>query len=136
MGKVYRTSSGRTVDMDALASQNADEIAIGNMGVNAAGDKLGKGGIVIQTSNERVQGYHKDTSKSTKRSVSVKGKGNDEVVVDGLDKTTEDVVSEDPAPKAKAKPKSKAKKTNTVEKELPDGSIEIVDVPDGETPDE
>ena len=42
-----RTNQGQMIDMDALALKNEKEIALGNMKVNARGDKLGKGGKII-----------------------------------------------------------------------------------------
>ena len=36
-----RTNQGQMIDMDALALKNEKEIALGNMKVNARGDKLG-----------------------------------------------------------------------------------------------
>ena len=35
-----KTSRGQALDMQTLALQNEKEIAVGNMGVNARGDKL------------------------------------------------------------------------------------------------
>lgn len=122
MGKIYKTSGGRTVDMEALARQNSKDIALGNMGVNAGGDKIGKGGKIVQTAQERVQEYNKEVS-STRDTVSVKGENTEEVTID--EKPNEDTKRVE---KKKAKPNAK----KNVEKELPDGSIEILDDPDSD----
>ena len=45
--QVYRTAKGREVDMTKLISQNELTLAVGNMGVNARGDKVGKGGKIV-----------------------------------------------------------------------------------------
>jgi len=44
---VYRTAKGREVDMTKLISQNELTLAVGNMSVNARGDKIGPGGKII-----------------------------------------------------------------------------------------
>ena len=43
-----RTNRGNMIDMDALMLKNEEEIALGNMKVNARGDKLGPGGKIIK----------------------------------------------------------------------------------------
>lgn len=135
MGKIHRTAQGKPIDMEALATQHKNSVALGNMGVNAAGDKLGNGGEVVKTSNERVQDYYSENPNTSRKTVSVKGE--DAVDVD---------LEEKPLGKSKSKSKSKAKvkdkslgvkdtdedagnsgKKKAVEKTLPDGSIEIVD---------
>ena len=45
--KVYRTAQGRLVDLGALEVQNEHIRAVGNMNVNARGDKLDADGNVI-----------------------------------------------------------------------------------------
>jgi hypothetical protein len=133
MGKIHRTAQGKPIDMEALSSQNKDSVALGNMGVNAAGDELGDGGEVVKTSNERVQDYYSENPNTSRKTVSVKGE--DAVDVD---------LEEKPLGKSKSKSKAKVKdkslgvkdtdeytgnsgKKKAVEKTLPDGSIEIVD---------
>lgn len=55
MATNHKTMRGKTINMDALRLQNEKTIALGNMNVNAAGDKLGKSGLVTQTSTQRVK---------------------------------------------------------------------------------
>ena len=50
--KVYRTMQGKEIDMGKLINQNEMTIALGNMRVNARGDKLGPGGKIVQTREE------------------------------------------------------------------------------------
>jgi hypothetical protein len=69
---VYKTHRGREIDMEALRRQNEDTVAVGNMGVNARGDKLGPGGTVVQTV-QRSAKTHYDTQKSSTEAVSIKG---------------------------------------------------------------
>tara|TARA_B100000929_G_C15493599_1_gene415265 strand:- start:790 stop:1200 length:411 start_codon:yes stop_codon:yes gene_type:complete len=59
--KTYR---GKLIDMDALQRQNEQSTAMGNMGVNAKGDKLGKGGKVVEPANSRSR-THYNTKRTT-----------------------------------------------------------------------
>ena len=59
MGKMYRTSSGKMLDMDKLRLRNEKVIAVGNQKVNARGDKLGPGGGILQTRNQVQDQKHK-----------------------------------------------------------------------------
>jgi hypothetical protein len=52
--KVYRTAQGRIVDLGALEVQNEHVRAVGNMNVNARGDKLDANGNVISTRSQQV----------------------------------------------------------------------------------
>ena len=52
--KVYRTAQGRIVDLGALEAQNEHVRAVGNMKVNARGDKLDANGRVISTRSQQV----------------------------------------------------------------------------------
>ena len=56
--RVYRTASGKPVDMDALRMANETYIAVGNMRVNARGDELGPGGKIVRT-REEIQAERK-----------------------------------------------------------------------------
>jgi hypothetical protein len=52
--KVYRTAQGKVVDLGALQSQNEHVRAVGNMQVNARGDKIDANGRVISTRSQQV----------------------------------------------------------------------------------
>jgi hypothetical protein len=69
MKKIYRSANGKSVDMDAMRVANEKEIAIGNMKVNAAGDELGPGGIVLRTRNEIMQDYYQTNTVYTTENV-------------------------------------------------------------------
>ena len=43
-----RTNKGQVIDMDALTIKGENEVALGNMRVNAKGDKIVDGGNVVQ----------------------------------------------------------------------------------------
>jgi len=108
-----RTNQGQMVDMEALALKNEKEIALGNMKVNARGDKIGKGGKVIAERDQVARAYYENNPKAVVQSVSIKDAVDDKPVV------------EQSATIVKPK-KTKVKKTKEVE--LPNGDIEIQEV--------
>lgn len=56
--KIYKTAQGRTVDLGALMLQNEQVRAVGNMQVNARGDKIdNQGGTVISRNRQASQKY-------------------------------------------------------------------------------
>ena len=61
MARTYRTAQGRQVDMERLRLQNELTPAVGNMRDNARGDQLGPGGKVVQTREEMLDQYYKNT---------------------------------------------------------------------------
>lgn len=79
MKKVYRTANGKTVDLGALQLQNETVRAVGNMGVNARGDKISPQGKTVDSRNASVTRHYK---KQTRTNVS------DDVVVDSRKKAT------------------------------------------------
>lgn len=52
--KVYRTAQGKIVDLGALQAQNEHVRAVGNMQVNARGDRIDANGRVISTRAQQV----------------------------------------------------------------------------------
>jgi hypothetical protein len=59
MSRIYTTAHGKAIDMDRLRVANEETIAVGNMKVNARGDKLGTGGSVAETRNQVQDTYNK-----------------------------------------------------------------------------
>ena len=53
--KIYKTARGKTVDMGALMLQNEKVRAVGNMDVNARGDRIDANGNVIDSKNRQIQ---------------------------------------------------------------------------------
>jgi len=51
---VYRSAKGKEIDLNKLVAKNELTIAVGNMKVNARGDKLGPGGQII-AKKEQIQ---------------------------------------------------------------------------------
>ncbi len=59
MGKQYRTANGKIVDLQTLLLNNELQPSIGNMHVNARGDKIDSSGNIIKTRAEVMKDYHK-----------------------------------------------------------------------------
>lgn len=57
--KEYKTASGKRIDFDTMQLKGEEVIAVGNMGVNARGDKLGTGGNVEKTREEVMADYYR-----------------------------------------------------------------------------
>ena len=53
--KTYRTAQGRVVDLGAMMVQNEQVRAVGNMNVNARGDKLDSNNRVVETKARQIQ---------------------------------------------------------------------------------
>jgi len=53
--KVYRTAQGKSVDLGTIMLQNEYVRAVGNMNVNARGDKLDQNNRVIETKPRQIQ---------------------------------------------------------------------------------
>jgi hypothetical protein len=102
----HTTYRGATIDMDNMRRDNEKVPALGNMSVNAKGDKLGRGGAVAKTADQLARENHRVQSQ---------------VVHTGL-KGPLPASPEMPLPTA-TPVKATAKKT--VEKELPNGDISI-----------
>lgn len=56
--KIYRTMQGREIDMESLAARNETMPAVGNVRMNARGDELGPGGVVIRKREDIVNNHY------------------------------------------------------------------------------
>ncbi|MCX7594197.1 MAG: hypothetical protein N2235_10615 [Fischerella sp.] len=56
--KIYKTALGNQIDIDAIRAKNETEIAVGNMYVNARGDELGPGGVVVRRREDVMKEYY------------------------------------------------------------------------------
>ena len=52
--KIYRSAQGKTVDIGALMLQNETVRAVGNMNVNARGDRIDEQGRQLAARSEQV----------------------------------------------------------------------------------
>jgi hypothetical protein len=63
--KVYKSAMGKTVDMGSLLLQNEKVRAVGNMNVNARGDRLDSSNAIVEPKNQQVQRrYNRQTNVS------------------------------------------------------------------------
>ena len=60
--RVYRSAQGKMVDLGTLILQNEHVRAVGNMGVNARGDKIDSLNRVIETKTEQIQKHNERLS--------------------------------------------------------------------------
>jgi hypothetical protein len=60
--KVFRTAQGKTVDLGTIMLQNEHVRAVGNMNVNARGDKLDHNNHVIETKPRQIQRQNSRTT--------------------------------------------------------------------------
>lgn len=63
MKKVHRSAQGKFIDMEKLRYANEEVISVGNMKVNARGDRLGPGGRVVKTRNELMDEHYNVNSE-------------------------------------------------------------------------
>ena len=104
----HTTYRGTTIDMDSLSRENEKSSALGNMGVNARGDKLGPGGTVTRTADQLARDNHRVQTS---------------IIQSGL----KGEVPESPAVVDQMKQPVKTTAKKPVEKELPSGDIVIED---------
>jgi hypothetical protein len=53
--KIYRSAQGKSIDLGTIMLQNETVRAVGNMKVNARGDKLDNNNRVIETKPRQIQ---------------------------------------------------------------------------------
>jgi hypothetical protein len=68
-----KTNNGQVIDFDSMIGSNQEELAIGNMNVNARGDVLGKNGEIVTKAEDRVRAYYEDNPMSSTANASPKG---------------------------------------------------------------
>ena len=56
--RMYRTMQGRMVDIEKLRAANENVQAVGNMNVNARGDRLGPGGQIVTPKEKIIKKYY------------------------------------------------------------------------------
>jgi hypothetical protein len=63
--KIYKSAMGKSVDMGSLLLQNERVRAVGNMNVNARGDRLDSNNQIVEPKNQQVQRrYNRQTNVS------------------------------------------------------------------------
>lgn len=121
MRKIYKSSKGRIIDMDALRKASEKSPAVGNMNVNGRGDRLGPGGVIYENVNSRSRKLHHENPRAV-REVSLKPRDQETDNIENIKKNMPDVVK-----------KQTKRNKNTIDKNLEredkDGNI-IIDEPD------
>ena len=99
--KVYRTAQGKTVDLGSLILQNETVRAVGNMGVNARGDRVDGQNRSIDSRNQRVgrQYARQTTNVSDQRKIKSR---QDEIRADEV--VADTVIQDQPATQPVAEP--------------------------------
>lgn len=64
--KVYKTASGKTLDMGSLVLKNEQVRAVGNMNVNARGDIINDDNMVISSRGAQVNRQYNDQVQKPK----------------------------------------------------------------------
>jgi hypothetical protein len=137
------TNKGVVIDLESLMAQNSDSPAMGNMRVNAKGDVIGKGGEIVQKSEDRVRAYYEDNPMSSTAKSSLKGPMPDQPVQEESDmapemKTAEAQQTEQDqsVQNAVEEPVQEQKVAGYKEVEMPNGDIEMVPVYEDDWKDE
>lgn len=68
--KSVKTARGRTIDMGALAKANEEVRAVGNVPMNARGDRLDASGNVVQTVQAKSKAARDTTKAPEKKRIS------------------------------------------------------------------
>lgn len=61
--KKHVSYRGQVVDMELLKHQNQHAVAIGNLSMNARGDILGRGGVIVKTREEQLAEKERELQK-------------------------------------------------------------------------
>ena len=111
--RMYRTMQGRMIDIEKIRGANENVRAVGNMGVNARGDRVGSDGSIITPKEKVIAKYYEQprgkVSETPMRKLPVRKK---QVTVT----TPKAVEVNAPAPKKIATPKTAPKKVATPKK--------------------
>jgi hypothetical protein len=99
--KIYKSAQGKSVDLGTIMLQNEHVRAVGNMKVNARGDKIDSANRVIETKAQQIQKQNNRTTTNVSSDhVHTSSRKNRRPVDNTVaDQVTEDpVVVEEPAP--------------------------------------
>lgn len=116
--KVYRTALGKPVDMGALMLKNEEVRAVGNMGVNARGDRVDSRGRSVESRNRQVtKQYQKQTNSNVV---------DEPVRTNAQERIVPVVQPGQPLPKAKEPKTSAPQFVDPVEKEVPSATSNVL----------
>ena len=66
---IIRSAKGKSIDFGEVIKESGNVIAVGNAKMNARGDILSDGGMVIKTAEQNSDDFHRTTSQTVTRSV-------------------------------------------------------------------
>lgn len=106
MSKIYKTAKGKSVNLDSLIAKNEKTRAVGNMNVNARGDKLDRNNKGSESRTSRVKRqYETQVSNvqdapvyTSKKDAQEKTAAAEPETIEGLDtaEVVDDQVTEEP----------------------------------------
>jgi hypothetical protein len=73
MAAKHISMRGEVIDMDRLRTVNGDQPAVGNASVNARGDRLGPGGVILKTQEQIEHEWAVARAKNAPKPVDIKG---------------------------------------------------------------
>lgn len=126
--KQVRTAKGRVIDMGALVKENEKARAVGNVPMNAAGDRLDASGNVVATVQRVARAQAELSSAPEKRKLS-DVPGNKQVKKKTTSKAEASAtsVNTDPVEVSRQK-KTRDDGTKYIEVEYDDGSMDVIEV--------
>jgi hypothetical protein len=63
------SAKGKTIDFGEVMKESGNIVAVGNAQMNARGDILSSGGIVVKTAEQHSDEFHRTTSQTVTRSM-------------------------------------------------------------------
>lgn len=123
--KRVRTAKGKFIDMGALAKANENTRAVGNVPINAKGDRLDASGNVVATVQSISRAQHEHSQPTEKRKLSTAT--NDDA--DRPQKPVKNKVKAEPSTDIKSRQqKTRDDGSKYIEIEYNDGSMSIEEV--------
>jgi len=56
--KIHKTMQGKHIDIDSLRQKHEQTLAVGNARVNARGDEIGPGGVIVKKRENIADEYY------------------------------------------------------------------------------
>lgn len=114
---IIRTLRGQNIDMEALFIQNEKTIAVtgGGQSVNARGDRLGPGGVIIKKVEKIQEEYDKVKSTSLTQKISLSDYEKFRKILNKKSYMTEDEVKQFAAEKMVEEKKKAQQKANRIQ---------------------
>jgi hypothetical protein len=105
--KIYKSAQGKTVDLGTIILQNEHVRAVGNMNVNARGDKLGSNNQVLETKPRQIQKQNARTTNVSREQVqtsSLKARRQNQTTGASLADQYTETLPEEPLPVTRIEP--------------------------------